>query len=43
MPVLKYSPSTGATLYNRARSKGYEVVNLPGNVLGIDDQEVEDE
>ncbi|MGI6413348.1 MAG: sigma-70 family RNA polymerase sigma factor [Syntrophomonadaceae bacterium] len=42
--VLKISPSTVATLYNRARSKGYEVVIiLPGNVLGIYDQEVEDE
>lgn len=33
---LKLSPSTIATLYNRARSKSYEVVIvLPGDVLGI--------
>ena len=34
--ILKISASTIATLYNRARSKGYEVVIvLPGDVLGI--------
>lgn len=34
--LLKISASTIATLYSRARSKGYEVVIvLPGDVLGI--------
>lgn len=34
--TLKISASTVATLYNRARSKGYEVVIvLPGDVLGL--------
>ncbi len=34
--ILKVSASTVATLYNRARSKGYEVVIvLPGDVMGI--------
>ena len=33
---LKLAPSTVATLYNRARSKGYQVVIiLPGVTLGI--------
>jgi DNA-binding transcriptional regulator LsrR (DeoR family) len=33
---LNLSISTVATLYNRARSKGYEVVLIiPGQVLGI--------
>ncbi|MBP1707943.1 MAG: Transcriptional regulator, contains sigma factor-related N-terminal domain [Chloroflexi bacterium] len=33
---LKITASTVATLYNRARSKGYEVVIvLPGDTLGI--------
>jgi orotate phosphoribosyltransferase-like protein len=33
---LNLSPSTVATLLNRARSKGYEVVIIiPGSVLGI--------
>jgi DNA-directed RNA polymerase specialized sigma24 family protein len=33
---LNVSPSTVATLYNRARSKGYEVVMvIPGEKLGI--------
>ncbi len=33
---LNISASTVATLYNRARSKGYEVVIiLPGDTLGI--------
>jgi transposase len=38
---LGLSASTVATLYNRARNKGYEVVIiLPGSVLGLmeDDQ-----
>lgn len=40
--TLKISSSTVATLLNRARSKGYEVVIIiPGNALGI--FEVEDE
>jgi DNA-directed RNA polymerase specialized sigma24 family protein len=34
--TLKITPSTVATLYNRARSKGYEVVIiLPGDTLGL--------
>ncbi|WP_054695118.1 helix-turn-helix transcriptional regulator [Syntrophomonas palmitatica] len=34
--ILDISPSTVATLYNRARAKGYEVVIvLPGEVLGL--------
>lgn len=34
--ILNISASTVATLYNRARSKGYEVVIvLPGDTLGI--------
>lgn len=34
--ILNISPSTVATLYNRARSKGYEVVIvLPGDILGL--------
>jgi len=33
---LQISSSTVATLYNRARSKGYEVVIvLPGEILGL--------
>ncbi len=33
---LNLSPSTVATLLNRARSKGYEVVIvLPGSILGL--------
>ncbi|HBC91318.1 MAG TPA: RNA polymerase subunit sigma-70 [Pelotomaculum sp.] len=42
---LRLSPSTVATLYNRARTKGYEVVIvIPGNNLGIfgSDEEEED-
>lgn len=40
--TLKISSSTVATLLNRARSKGYEVVIiLPGSALGI--HEVDDE
>lgn len=42
--TLKISASTVATLYNRARSKGYEVVIvLPGDTLGIFGGEDEDE
>lgn len=33
---LKLSPSTVATLFNRARSKGYQVVIvIPGHNLGL--------
>lgn len=33
---LKLSQSTVATLFNRARNKGYEIVIvLPGNTLGL--------
>ncbi len=42
--TLKISASTVATLYNRARSKGYElVIVLPGDVMGIYGGEDEDE
>ena len=42
--ALKVSASTVATLYNRARNKGYEVVIvLPGNIMGIFEGEGEDE
>lgn len=42
--TLKISASTIATLYNRARSKGYEVVIvLPGDVLGLYHEEVDDD
>lgn len=43
--TLKISASTVATLYNRARTKGYEVVIiLPGDTLGIlDGEEIEDD
>ncbi len=42
--ILKVSASTVATLYNRARNKGYEVVIvLPGDVMGIFEGEDEDE
>jgi hypothetical protein len=41
---LKIAASTVATLYNRARSKGYEVVIiLPGDVLGLHSEEDYDE
>jgi DNA-directed RNA polymerase specialized sigma24 family protein len=41
--ALKISPSTVATLYSRARSKGYEVVIiLPGDTLGLFDGDVDD-
>ncbi|HHY95825.1 MAG TPA: sigma-70 family RNA polymerase sigma factor [Firmicutes bacterium] len=37
---LRVSPSTVATLYNRARAKGYEVVIvLPEEALGIPPEE----
>lgn len=45
--TLKISASTIATLYNRARNKGYEVVIvLPGDTLGIyggEDDDIGDE
>ncbi len=44
--TLKITASTVATLYNRARSKGYEVVIvLPGDSLGIfaGEDDIEDE
>ncbi|NLZ54503.1 MAG: sigma-70 family RNA polymerase sigma factor [Thermoanaerobacteraceae bacterium] len=42
--ILKISASTVATLYNRARSKGYEVVIiLPGDVLGLFNEEGDDD
>lgn len=43
---LKITPSSVATLYNRAKTKGYEVVIvLPGTALGIAgaDEDEEDE
>ena len=40
---LNLSPSSVATLYNRAKSKGYEVVIvIPGDALGIFGGEAED-
>lgn len=42
--ALNISPSTVATLYNRARTKGYEVVIIiPGGVLGLFDEEEADD
>lgn len=42
--TLKISTSTVATLYNRARTKGYElVIVLPGDTLGIFEGEDEDD
>jgi DNA-directed RNA polymerase specialized sigma24 family protein len=42
--TLKITASTVATLYSRARSKGYEVVIiLPGDVLGLYNEEDRDE
>ena len=42
--TLGISASTVATLYNRARSKNYEVVIiLPGDVLGVYNEEDHDE
>lgn len=41
---LRLSPSTVATLYNRARSKGYTVVIvLPGEALGLPEEPEEGE
>jgi len=41
--ILKISSSTVATLYNRARSKGYEVVIIiPGDALGLFNEEEND-
>lgn len=41
---LQISASTVATLYNRARGKGYEVVIvLPGEILGLFEGDDEDE
>jgi len=44
---LRLSPSTVATLYNRARTKGYEVVIvIPGNnlgIFGVDEEEEEED
>lgn len=42
--TLKISASTVATLFNRARSKGYElVIVLPGEIMGLYGGEDEDE
>jgi DNA-directed RNA polymerase specialized sigma subunit, sigma24 homolog len=42
--TLKISASTVATLYNRARNKGYElVIVLPGDTLGLYDGEDEND
>lgn len=39
---LGLSPSTVATLYHRARAKGYQVVViLPGEVLGLGEEDTE--
>ncbi|AEG58491.1 helix-turn-helix transcriptional regulator [Desulforamulus ruminis] len=41
---LKLSPSSVATLFNRARAKGYQVVIvIPGNSLGLFEPEDEEE
>ncbi len=41
---LRLAESTVATLYNRARSKGYEtVIVIPGDALGIWDSGAEDD
>jgi transposase len=41
---LDVSVSTVATLYNRARTKGYEVVIvIPGNSLGLFNPDFEEE
>ena len=41
---LKLSPSSVATLFNRARAKGYQVVIvIPGNSLGLFGTEDEEE
>ncbi len=42
--TLNISSSTVATMYNRARTKGYEVVIIiPGDVLGLFDEEEADD
>ena len=42
--TLKISASTVATLFNRARSKGYElVIVLPGDIMGLYGGEDEDQ
>lgn len=42
--TLNISPSTVATLYNRARTKGYEVVIIiPGGALGLFNEEETDD
>lgn len=42
--TLKITASTVATLYNRARNKGYElVIVLPGDTLGLYDGEDEND
>lgn len=41
---LNLAASTVATLYNRARAKGYRVVIvIPGEALGIPDEEADEE
>ncbi|HCF48928.1 MAG TPA: RNA polymerase subunit sigma-70, partial [Syntrophomonas sp.] len=41
--TLQIGASTVATLYNRARSKGYEVVIvIPGDILGLMHEEETD-
>ncbi|HEY8462876.1 MAG TPA: sigma factor-like helix-turn-helix DNA-binding protein [Bacillota bacterium] len=41
---LQLTPSTVATLYNRAKTKGYEVVIvLPGSALGLNGEDDEGE
>lgn len=41
---LGMSPSTVATLYHRARTKGYSVVViLPGEILGLGEEDTEGE
>lgn len=40
---LGLSPSSVATLYHRARTKGYQVVViLPGETLGIEEPEIDE-
>ncbi len=42
--MLKISASSVATLYNRARTKGYEVVIvIPGAVLDMTEMEVDED
>jgi DNA-directed RNA polymerase specialized sigma24 family protein len=41
---LQLTPSTVGTLYNRAKTKGYEVVIvLPGSTLGLDGPDEDEE